>query len=190
MELSVWPPWLWRAVSPNRYKILTWNFQDYHILHIVRTWQIFMKFWDRSCSSLKTFAPFGVEWPFCEIHRFQNLWRQHRHCYILEVTLLGILKTLFNCMILKNRNLEFSCRETYQWWSYWISTWSYYRYLLRCEHTAKYGALVTSKFKLLTFKIRNCFLQYGKPLKQCESIHFGKIITEIWIKWLYLHSNR
>ena len=27
---------------------------------------------------------------FCEIHRFQNLWCHHRHCYIMEVTLVLI----------------------------------------------------------------------------------------------------
>ena len=27
---------------------------------------------------------------FCEIHRFQNLWCHHRHCYIMEVTLILI----------------------------------------------------------------------------------------------------
>ena len=27
---------------------------------------------------------------FCEIHRFQNLWQHHRHCYIMEVTLMLI----------------------------------------------------------------------------------------------------
>ena len=35
---------------------------------------------------------------FCEIHRFQNLWRHLRHCYIMEVTLnayfLWILSTI------------------------------------------------------------------------------------------------
>ena len=25
---------------------------------------------------------------FCEIHKFQNLWRHHRHCYLLEVTVI------------------------------------------------------------------------------------------------------
>ena len=42
----------WRAISPNPYKILHWNFHDYHILHIVTTWQIFIKFWDGSCPGL------------------------------------------------------------------------------------------------------------------------------------------
>ena len=27
---------------------------------------------------------------FCEIHRFQNLWCHHRHCYIMEVTFMLI----------------------------------------------------------------------------------------------------
>ena len=27
---------------------------------------------------------------FCEINIFQNLWRHHRHCYIMEVTLMLI----------------------------------------------------------------------------------------------------
>ena len=27
---------------------------------------------------------------FCEIHRIQNLWRHHKHCYIMEVTLMFI----------------------------------------------------------------------------------------------------
>ena len=27
---------------------------------------------------------------FCEIHKFQNLWRHLRHCYIMEVTLVLI----------------------------------------------------------------------------------------------------
>ena len=31
---------IWRAISPNPYKILTWNSQDYHILFIVRTCSI------------------------------------------------------------------------------------------------------------------------------------------------------
>ena len=33
-------------ISPNPYKILSWNFQDYHILYIVTTWQIFIKLWE------------------------------------------------------------------------------------------------------------------------------------------------
>ena len=37
------------------------HFQDYHILHIVRTWQILIKFWDGSCPSLKHLAQFGME---------------------------------------------------------------------------------------------------------------------------------
>ena len=48
---------------PNPYKIFSWNFQDYHILYIATTLQIFIEFWDGTYSSLKTFAPFGVEWP-------------------------------------------------------------------------------------------------------------------------------
>ena len=41
--------------------------QDYHILYIVTTWQVFIKFWDVSCPSLNFFAPFGMEWPFYKI---------------------------------------------------------------------------------------------------------------------------
>ena len=31
---------------------------------------------------------------FCEIHRFHNPWRHHRHCYIMEVTLVLIFLIL------------------------------------------------------------------------------------------------
>ena len=31
---------------------------------------------------------------FCKIHRFENLWWHHRHCYIMEVTLFWILNTI------------------------------------------------------------------------------------------------
>ena len=58
---------LWRAISPNPYKILTWNIQYYHILNIVLTWQILTKFWNGSCPSLDCFALFGVEWPICDL---------------------------------------------------------------------------------------------------------------------------
>ena len=57
---------LGRAISPNPYKTLTWNIQYYHILYIVLTWQILIKFWDVSCPSLNYFASFGVEWPICD----------------------------------------------------------------------------------------------------------------------------
>ena len=45
---------------PNSYKIMSWNFEDYHsYLIIITNWQILIKFWDGSCSNLKGFAPFG-----------------------------------------------------------------------------------------------------------------------------------
>ena len=58
-------------VSPDPYKILNWNFQHYHILYIVTTWQIFSKFWDGSCPNPKYLAPFGVEWPNAEFSLFR-----------------------------------------------------------------------------------------------------------------------
>ena len=58
---------LWRAISLNPYKILTWNIQYYHILNIALTWQILIKFRDGSCPSLDYFALFGVEWPICDL---------------------------------------------------------------------------------------------------------------------------
>ena len=39
---------------------------------------------------------------FSEIHRFQNLWPHHRHCYIMEVTLTLIS---FESWVLSNWNL-------------------------------------------------------------------------------------
>ena len=45
-------------ISPNPYKIMSWNVQDYHS-NIPTNWQILIKFWDGSCASHKSFAPFG-----------------------------------------------------------------------------------------------------------------------------------
>ena len=58
-------------VSPDPYKILNWNFQDYHILYIVTTWQSFSKFWDGSCPNPKYLVPFGVEWSNAEFSLFR-----------------------------------------------------------------------------------------------------------------------
>ena len=31
-----------------------------------------------------------LDFCFCEIHKVQNLWHHHKHCYIMEVTLMLI----------------------------------------------------------------------------------------------------
>ena len=43
-----------------------------------------------------------LEFCFCEIHRFQNLWYHHRYCYIIEVTLVLIS---FESQVLSKWNL-------------------------------------------------------------------------------------
>ena len=44
---------------------------------------------------------------FCEIHRFQNLWCHHRHCCIMEVTLVLIS---FESYVLSKWNLvKYEC---------------------------------------------------------------------------------
>ena len=46
LEFSVLFCKLRREISPYPYKILSWNFQDYHILYIATTSKFFIKFWD------------------------------------------------------------------------------------------------------------------------------------------------
>ena len=43
-------------------------------------------FWKKKCFVLEISRLLC----FCEIHRFQNLWHHHRHCYIMEITLMLI----------------------------------------------------------------------------------------------------
>ena len=48
---------------------------------------IFMNFFIWRKNNVFVFEIFRFLY-FCKIHKFQNLWRRHRHCYIMEVMLI------------------------------------------------------------------------------------------------------
>ena len=90
---------IWRGISHNLYKIFSWNFQDYNILYIVTTWQIFIRLWDGSCPSLKNLHHFAWNDPgVFQSHLFWNLKDLvlvQTLCYRKENNLLPIIDLFF-----------------------------------------------------------------------------------------------
>ena len=71
---------MWRAISPNLYKISSWNFQDYHILYIVTNWQIVIKFWYGSCPGLH-----HLSWNDPWMMQYSLRWHMQKRFYSTKI---------------------------------------------------------------------------------------------------------
>ena len=99
LEFLVWQCDIWRANSTNLYKIFTGNSQDYQILFIVKTWQVFIKFWNWSYPILKNFhhlvwddpgaIHFDLLWNLEDPVLIQTLSYRRKMTYYLRFILIG-----------------------------------------------------------------------------------------------------